>query len=171
MFPYGIYTFPNAILALPGSTLKDDIRSVDLAIEAKSTWAEFGPFYPYPGTELGDYTIKRGWYQPDYEHMHTYYSNYTLLNCFSDMEKRVQINLTVLAPVAVVFPKLRNLIINHLIYWPYNKAFILMYWAVKSYVIRRKIYKTKTTFLESLRIFARSLKQEVFKHTEEKEYQ
>lgn len=168
---YGIYTFTNAILALPGSTLKDDIRSVDLAIEAKSTWAEFVCFYPYPGTELGDYTIKMGLYRPDYEHMHTSYQNYSLLNCFSDVERRAQTNLTVLGPVAVVFPKLRNLIINRLMYWPYNRAFILIYWAVKSYVLRRKIYYTKITFWQSMRIYARSLRQELFRHTKEKEYQ
>jgi len=166
---YGIYTFTNAILALPGSTLDDDIRSVDLAIEAKSTWAEFSPFYPYPGTELGDYTIKLGVYQPDYEHMHTSYQNYSLLNCFSDMEKRAQTNLSVLGAVAVVFPKLRNLIINRLMYWPNNRVFILMYWAVKNYTLRRKIYYTKTTFWQSMRIYARSLKQELFRHTEERE--
>lgn len=166
---YDIYTFTNAILALPNSTLKDDIRSVDLAIEAKSTWAEFSPFYPYPGTELGDYAIKMGLYQPDYAHMHTSYQNCSLLNCFSDKEKRAHTNLTVLGPVAVVFPKLRNLIINHLIYWPCNRAFILMYWAAKNYTLRRKIYYTKTTFWQSMRIYARSLKQELFRHTEEKE--
>lgn len=165
---YGIYTFTNAILALPDSTLKDDIRSVDLAIEAKSTWAEFSPFYPYPGTELGDYTIKMGLYEPDYEDMHTSYQNYSLLSCFNDKEKRAHANLTTLGPIAVVFPKLRNLILNHLIYWDNNKVFILAYWFVKSLVLRRKIYYTKTTFWRSICIYARSLKQELFRHTEEK---
>lgn len=166
---YGIYTFTNAILALPGSTLEDDIRSIDLAIEAKSTWVECSPFYPYPGTELGDYTIKRGFYKPDYEHMHTSYQNYSLLNCFPDMQKRAQTNLTVLGPVAVVFPKLRDIIMNHLIYWPYNRAFILIYWAVKSYVLRRKIYYTKTTLWQSICIYARSLRQELFRHSKKEE--
>jgi len=166
---YGIYTFTNAILALPGSTIKDDIRSIDLAIEAKSTWAEFSPFYPYPGTELGDYTIKMGLYKPDYEHMHTSYQNRSLLRCFNDREKTAQTNLTTLGPVAVVFPKLRNMIVNHLIYWRNNKVFILAYWLAKSLVLRRKIYYTKTSHWQSLCIYARSLKQELFRHTQEKE--
>lgn len=165
---YGIYTFTNAILALPDSTLEDDIRSIDLAIEAKSTWAELACFYPYPGTELGDYTIKMGFYKPNYQHMHTSYQNYSMLNCFSNVERNAQRNLGVLGPVAVVFPKLRNLIMKHLIYWPYNRAFILIYWVVKSYVLRRKIYYTKTNLWQSIYIYARSLRQELFRHMEEK---
>ena len=164
---YGIYTFTNAILALPGSTLKDDIRSIDLAIEAKSTWAEFACFYPYPGTELGDQTIQMGLYSPDYNHMHTSYQNYSLLSGFTETERRVQRNLGVLGPVAVVIPGLRNLILNHLVYWPYNKFFVFMYWAVKTWVIRRKIYYTRTNLWQSLRIYIRSFKQEFFRHTEE----
>jgi len=167
---YGIYTFTNAILALPGSTLKDDIRSIDLAIEAKSTWAEFACFYPYPGTELGDQTIQMGLYSPVYSHMHTSYQNYSMLSSFSDTEKRVQRNLGVLGPVAAAFPRLRNLILNHMAYWPYNQFFVFMYWVVKSYVLRRKIYYTKTNLWQSLRIYARSFKQEFFRHTREKDY-
>ena len=164
---YGIYTFTNAIMALPGSTLEDDIRSIDLAIEAKSTWAEFACFYPYPGTELGDQTIQMGLYSPDYSLMHTSYQNYSMLSGFSDIQKRAQRNLGVLGPVAVVIPRLRSFILNHMVYWRYNKFFVFMYWVVKTYVIRKKIYYTKTNLWQSLRIYARSFKQEFFRHTEE----
>ncbi len=167
-YKYGISIFTNVILALPESSLGDDFRSIDLAIEAKSTWAEMTIFYPYPGTKLGEYTIQKGFYTPKYDQMHSSYQNYSPLNSFSKKEKKIQRNLGVLGPIAVIFPKLRNLILNCLIHLPYNKIFVFVFWAVKNYILRRKIYTTRTTPIESVRLYIRSLKQELFKHQEEK---
>lgn len=162
---YGIYTYTNCILGLPGTTIAQDIQSLDLCLKSGVTWAEFPIFYPYPGTELGDQAINLGMYTPDYNKMHTSCLSISPLNCFSDREKNIQRNLGILASVAVVLPWLRNLIINHFIYWPPNRLFTLAYWLVKSYVVRRKLYVTKTTWWESFRIYMRSLKQEIFRHT------
>jgi hypothetical protein len=106
-----------------------------------------------------------GMYTPDYNKMHTSYYNASLLNCFTNKGKRVQMNMGMLASVAMVFPWLRNLIVNHLIYWPPNRLFTFAYWLAKNYTLRRKIYVTKTTWWESLRIYLRSLRQELFRHT------
>lgn len=165
---YEISTFTNCIVGLPDTKIKNDIESVGLAIRSGVTWAEFPIFYPYPGTELGDQVINMGYYTPDYEHMHTSYMHSSLLSCFNEKEKNAQKNLSVLGAVAVVFPKLRNLIVNFLIYFPHNKIFTFIYWLVKMHVLRKKIYTTKTTFLNSVKIFLRSLKQEFFRHTAEK---
>jgi len=162
---YGIYTFTNCILGLPGTMIAHDIESLDLCLKSRVTWAEFPIFYPYPGTELGDQVINMGMYTPEYDKMHTSYQNASLLNCFTEKEKKVQMNLGMLASVVVVLPWLRNLVVNHLIYWPPNKLFTLAYWLVKNYILRRKIYVTKTTFWESLRIYKRSLRQEIFRHS------
>lgn len=161
---YGIYTFTNCIIGLPGTSIQNDIESVDLSIEAGATWGEFPIFFPYPGTELGDHVINIGMYTPDYEEMHTSYMYKSPLNCFTEEEKNAQMNLSALGAVAVVLPRLRDLVVNRLIYWPHNRIFTLAYYLVKMYIIRRKIYETKTTFWESLRIFARSLRQEFFRH-------
>jgi anaerobic magnesium-protoporphyrin IX monomethyl ester cyclase len=164
---YGIYTFTNCIIGLPESLIENDIESVNLSIRAKATWAEFPIFFPYPGTELGDRVIGMGMYTPDYEEMHTSYMFRSPLNCFTKREKNVQMNLSVLGSVAVVFPRLKNLIVNYLIYWPHNRFFTFAYYLVKMFVLRRKIYVTKTGLWTSLRIFLKSLRQEFFKHTEE----
>jgi len=165
---YGIYTFTNCIVGLPGTTIDNDIESVDLAIKAKVTWAEFPIFFPYPGTELGQQTIEMGFYKIDYQKMHTSYQYRSPLNCFTEKEKNAQMNLTVLGAVAVVLPRLRNLIVRYLIYRRHNRFFTLIYYLLKMYVLRKKIYVTKTTFSGSLRIFIKSLKQEWFKHENQK---
>lgn len=162
---YGISTFTNCIFGLPGATIAEDIQSLDLCLKSRVTWAEFPIFYPFPKTELGDQVINMGMYTPDYNKMHTSYQNASILNCFTEKEKKVQMNTGLLASVAVVFPRLRNLIINHLIYWPPNKLFTLAYWLAKNYTLRRHIYITKTTRWESFRIYMRSLRQELFRHT------
>lgn len=161
---YGIYTYTNCILGLPGTTIAEDIQSLDLCLKSGVTWAEFPIFYPYPGTELGDRAINLGMYTPDYDKMHTSCLSVSPLNCFTEKEKNIQRNLGILASVAVVLPWLRNPIINHFIYWRPNRLFTLAYWLVKSYIVRRKLYVTKTTWWESFRIYMRSLKQEIFRH-------
>jgi len=166
---YGIYTFTNCILGLPGTTIAQDIESLDLSLESRVTWAEFPIFFPYPKTELGDYAISRGMYVPDYDRMHSSCQFSSPLNSFTEKEKKVQRNLALLGSVAVVFPRLRNLIVKYLIHWPPNRFFILLYWIAKQRVIKNKIYVTKTNFWESLRINLRSLRQAMFQHTEEKE--
>ncbi len=53
---------------------------------------------------------------------------------------------------------------RHLIYLKHNPLSTFIYYMVKMYVLRKKIYSTKTSFVQSLRIFMRSLRQEWFRH-------
>lgn len=165
---YGIYTFTNCIIGLPDTTLANDFESIDLSIKCKVTWAEFLIFHPYPGTELGRLTIEKGYYEPNYDTMHTSYQYGSPLNCFSKKEKNALMNIAVLGAVAVVFPRLRNIIVRGLIFLKHNLFFTLTYYLIKMYVLRKKIYVTKTGFFNSLAIFARSLKQEWFRHQNQK---
>ena len=165
---YGIYTFTNCIIGLPDTDFKNDLESVNLCIKAKVDWVEFLIFHPYPGTELGEYTIKKGYFKPDFEKFHTSYQYKSPLNCFTEREKNVQMNLGVLGPVAVVFPSFKNLILKFLIYFPHNFIYTIMYYLTKMYVFRKKIYVTKTNLWTSIAIFLRSLKQEWFRHENKK---
>ena len=165
---YGIYTFTNCIVGLPGATIDNDIESIDLAIKAKVTWGEFPIFYPYPKTELGQKAIEMGFYEPNYQEMHTSYMFKSPLSCFTKREKNAHMNISVLGPVVVVFPRLRNLIVHYLIYIRHNPSFTFIYYLIKMYILRKKIYITKANFLVSLHIFFRSLKQEWFRHEDKK---
>lgn len=165
---YGIYTFTNCIIGLPGTRFSNDLESLDLSLECHVDWGEFLQFHPYPGTELGDQTISMGMYTPDYESMHTSYQFMSPLNCFSEEEKNLQRNLALLGSVAVVLPRFRNVIVKYLLRMRPHKLFTLFYFLAKQYALRRKIYTTKTSFWNSLKIFVRSLHQDMFRHTEEK---
>lgn len=162
---HGIYTYTNCIVGLPGATLADEVRSLDLCLESRTTWAEFPIFHPYPQTELGDLAISRGLYQPHYGKMHTSCLSGSPLNCFTEREKDVQRNFGMLASVAVAWPWLRGLIVNWLIHWPPNRMFTFLYWLAKTSIVRRKLYVTKTDWRQSALILWRSLRQELFRHS------
>jgi radical SAM superfamily enzyme YgiQ (UPF0313 family) len=165
---YGIYTFTNCVIGLPNTSLKNDIESLELSIKSKVTWAEFPIFYPYPGTELGQKTVDLGVYSFDFEKMHTSYQHGSLLNCFTAKEKNAQMNLALLGPVAIVFPALKNLVLKYLIFLRRNCIFTFIYYLTKMYILRKKIYVTRTNFRTSLIIFIRSLRQEWFRHENKK---
>jgi radical SAM superfamily enzyme YgiQ (UPF0313 family) len=161
---YGIYTFTNCMVGLPGTSITNDIESLELAIKSGVSWAEFPIFHPYPKTELGQRSIKEGSYRLDYSQMHTSYMYKSPLECFTKKERNAQANLAVLAGVAVVFPRYKKLITQRLIYLPHNIFFTFIYYLTKMYVLKKKIYVTKTNFWGYLSIFIKSLKQELFMH-------
>jgi radical SAM superfamily enzyme YgiQ (UPF0313 family) len=161
---YGIYTFTNCMVGLPGTSITNDIESLELAIKSGVSWAEFPIFHPYPKTELGQRSIEEGSYRLDYSQMHTSYMYKSPLECFTKKERNAQANLAVLAGVAVVFPRYKKLITQRLIYLPHNIFFTFIYYLTKMYVLKKKIYVTKTNFWGYLSIFIKSLKQELFMH-------
>jgi radical SAM superfamily enzyme YgiQ (UPF0313 family) len=165
---YNISTFTNCIVALPGTTREQDIESIDLSIKAKVTWAEFPIFFPFPATVLGDKTLKLGYYDGDYMSMHTSYQSESPLNCFSKKDKNFQKNIGLLGPVCVVYPYWRNIIVKYMLNWPYNFFFIILYYTAKMKVLQTKIYPTKKSIWQFLRILTKSLKQEFFRHYNKK---
>jgi radical SAM superfamily enzyme YgiQ (UPF0313 family) len=130
---HGLKTYSAVMVGLPDSTIKHDIESVDFAIECRPNISPFLIFMPFPGTQLGELCIKKGYYDGDLKKV---YSNQTIspLSCFTDKEKDIQKNLTYLAPVAIKFPVLRNLIINCLIYWKPNKIFFVIQFLLLGYL-------------------------------------
>lgn len=166
---YGIHTFTNCIIGLPGTTFDDDLVSLDLSLECHVDWGEFLQFHPYPGTELGDQTISMGLYTPDFRTMHTSYQYISPLNCFDDKEKRWQRNLALLGSVILVVPWLRKILLWAIYHLPPNRLFTFFYFLAKHYTLRRKIYTTKTSLWNQLKILVRSLRQDMFRHTEDKQ--
>lgn len=161
----GINVYANNMLALPFTNLEHDIASMDFAIKVKPEMPNFSIFMPYPGTDLGDYCRKVGIYDPQKDGIDYGMRNMSPLTCFSDQEKKVQYNLCQLAIVAVKFPRLRNLIANHLIYWKPNKLFFILHYlfAITSY--GRKIFYFKHTFKEYIELIDRTVKHYLYDFT------
>ncbi|MFH1790725.1 MAG: radical SAM protein, partial [Candidatus Omnitrophota bacterium] len=123
---HGINVYANSMLALPFTTLDHDIASVDFAIKVKPEMPNFSIFMPYPGTDLGDYCVDSGAYDPAAETIDYGMRNVSPLNCFTEKEKRAQYNICQLAIVAVKLPALRDVIVRRLIYWKPNPVFFMV---------------------------------------------
>ena len=76
------------------------------------TFGEFPVFFPYPKTELGEYSIEHGYFDGDFDKLHMNYQTDSPLNCFSEKEKLMQVNLSLLATVCLLFPSMRNITVK-----------------------------------------------------------
>ena len=178
-YKHGVYTFANTILAIPvkkeveekynlPSALERDIESLDMNIRCHVTFGEFPILFPYPGTKLGQYCAENGFFDGDYDKLHMSYSTESPMNCFSPEEKLKQINLTLLGPLCLMFPWMRDITINRLIKLPLTSLYFLFYYLAKVYLIKTKIYPMRFSPGDFIRNAWYSLSLEWFKHSKEK---
>lgn len=166
---HNVPTFSNTILAIPGTKIEHDIESLDVNLASKVTFGEFPVFHPYPKTELGEYSVRKGYFDGDYDRLHISYQSESPLNCFTKKEKLMQNNLSLLATVVLVFPSLRNVTVNYLIKLPLTRVYFIFYYFTKAYLNKKKIYPIKISFVDLIRNFWYSFRLESSKHYKIKE--
>ncbi|MDD5067206.1 MAG: hypothetical protein PHF84_09185, partial [bacterium] len=149
------------------STIQDDIKTVDFNLACKVTFSEFPIFHPYPGTELGEYCKEKKMFNSSYDSLHMSYMHISPLTSFTAEDKVIQQNLGELATVVVAFPFLRNIILKHMIYWPHNFLFFLLYYLVKAYLVTFKIYPFRYNLKTLYQMAVKSIRLEKFKHSNE----
>lgn len=164
---HGVPTFSNTIFAVPGSTIKDDIESLDLNLECNVTFGEFPLFFPYPGTELSDYAMAKGAFDGDFDGLHTSYQSSSPLSCFTEREKLMQRNLSLLSTVCLLFPRLKKPATGLLMKLPLTPLYFAAYYLSKAYLIKTKIYPMKFSPLNALKAAYESLGLEIVKHFSE----
>ncbi|ARJ66564.1 hypothetical protein WV31_13240 [Magnetospirillum sp. ME-1] len=140
----GVNIYTNCILGFPNTGLEDDLATLDLAIRCRPAYCGFSIATPFPGTELHDYCRDQGVLPEASTEDYVSTQKGSLLTCFTPEEKRRQVNLVQLAPLAVRFPILRNLAVaaSKL---PCNVGFFLIHFVVKNYLFMRKIVPIRFT--------------------------
>lgn len=157
----------NTMLGVPGSSLDDDIKAVDFSIKAGLYVIELPIFIPYPGTGLGDMCINTGLFDMGRSDISMYgLSRSSVLKCFNEKEKKVQINISLLGPGVVRHPYLRSIVMRVLIYLPTNRLFYFIYKIGKSITYQKMVYKRKYTLTERLEIIKRTFRLEKLKRPE-----
>ncbi len=164
---HNVPTFSNTIYGVPGTTIKDDIASLDLNMECVVTFGEFPLFFPYPRTELAAYAIEQGAFDGDFDSLHMSYQAGSPLKCFSRKEKLRQKNLSLLSTVCLMVPALRPITVRVLIHLPLSGLYFCLYYIVKAYIIKTRIYPMKLSMKDSLKSIWESFTLERFKHTAE----
>lgn len=178
-YKHNVYTFANTILAIPvkkaleekyhlPSAIARDVESLDINIRCHVTFGEFPILFPYPGTKLNQYCLENGFFDGDYDKLHMSYSTESPMVCFTSEEKRMQLNLSFLSLICLMFPQLRNITIQWLIKLPLTPLYFLMYYLTKSYLIKTKIYPMKFSVADFVRNIWYSLSLEWFKRSKEK---
>ena len=100
---YGLKTFGNTMVALPGTTSKDDYRSFLFTKSLKMSVPTFGIFSPFPRTELTDFAIRAGLLDSGQDHSKNYY-NETPLKNYTQEEKDMQVNMSYLGTLFCALP-------------------------------------------------------------------
>jgi radical SAM superfamily enzyme YgiQ (UPF0313 family) len=139
---YGMHTWVNFMLALPESTLEDDLTSLSICRKGKVTYPSFCTTDPMKGTALHTYCINKGYLDPSYEGDMTKLKDKSPLNCFSKKEKAIRYNIALLGSVAARSPKYLDWLFMFLIkYIPPNPVFRwIQKWFYK-YSITHTIFK------------------------------
>jgi anaerobic magnesium-protoporphyrin IX monomethyl ester cyclase len=163
----GILVQSACMLALPETTLEDDIKTIDLAIESRVFMPGFGTFMPYPGTVLGKLCRDRGYYQGDLDKCFSY-QQVSPLSCFTDKDKHARYNLMLLATLACKFPWLKNLVVKRLIHYKFHKIYYFPHWLCNGYLARRVFYPNIkiSDFIRMFKLYLTFYRKSLIKHVE-----
>jgi radical SAM superfamily enzyme YgiQ (UPF0313 family) len=146
---HGIPTFSNTILAIPGTGIKEDIESMDMNLRCRVT------------------LIDKGYFDGDFDRLHMSYQSSSPLGGFTEREKLMQRNLSLLATVCLWMPALRNITARWLIKLPLTRLYFVVYFLVKAYLVKTKIYPMKFSAKNFVRSVYESFVLERFKHYDE----
>ena len=140
---YGINTWVNHMLAVPGSSLQDDLNTIKLAKKAKVTYPAYSTTVPMKGTELYSHCIEQGFINPaSYQADMTGCSEKSVLSCFDEKEKNIRYNIYLLGAVIAKLPfPLDKIAVRLIKVVSPNKFFRKIRTCVYEYYIRNKIFK------------------------------
>ena len=140
---YGINTFVNYMLAVPESTLQDDLDTIKQSKEAKTTYPSYTTTVAIEKTELWDYCVQRGFLDPaTYPGDMSGCMERTTLSCFTEKEKDIRYNIFLLGALTAKLPfPLDKLVLLLIRVIPPNILFKKINNYVHYYHIENKIFK------------------------------
>ncbi len=137
---YGINTYANTMLALPGGSLADDLHSFRFARDLKVDAPTYSIFCPYPGLQLTNYALENGYLEEGFNYENKYGSP-SILNCYSDKEKAIQVRLQHLGPLFTTLPKWLSPLLYFLIKLPLTALYHKIGALFEVYILSTKVFK------------------------------
>lgn len=151
---HNIHVYANCMLGLPFATTKNELETVEMMAKCKPSFPSFNIFTPFKGVELTNFAEKHNIISQDLKE--STWSR-SVLNCFSDKEKKLQHNIMYLGTVACRWPIFKSLIINYLIYLPPNKLFFFVWFLEKNYLLTKYIFPIKASLFKKFYYLSRAL--------------
>ena len=138
-----INTWVNYMLAVPESSLQDDLDTIQVSKKGKVTYPHYSTTVPMKGTELYNYCAQRNFIDTSsYQGDMTGCSEKSVLSCFDAKEKNVRHNIWSLGAVIAKLPFPLDKIAVWLIkVVPPNKIFGTIRSCVYEYYITNRIFK------------------------------
>lgn len=138
---YGINTWVNYMLGIPGSTIEDDLETIVMSKKGKVTFPHYSITDPMKGTKLFEYCVKNNLINLSHDGFVGKYEK-SILSCFSDKEKNIQKNVCLIGPLISKLPflfyKMGIWLIKKI---PPNKIFEKLNKWFYNYNINHTIYK------------------------------
>lgn len=152
-----------------------DLDSVLFNISVQASFGEYPMFFPYQGTQLGNYAVRHGFFDGNYDKLHASYQTKSPLG-FTEKEKLQQQNLAVLGTILHLFSGSFNpimnmlakpatwLVVNVLADLPLTHLYVPVYSAVKDYMHQTRVYPMGNAgFAQRVRFFWENLVLDIFK--------
>jgi len=152
---YDIKVFSNTILGLPETTLEEDLESLNFTLDCHPFYSGFTVFTPFPGTALGEYSKQKGYIKGADDFAESFpvsMQSGSILNTVTDRQRDIHRNVLVLAPIANLFPGLRKLIVDKLIYMKPNCFFDFIGFLARNYC-NMEIFPFGKSFYTFVQIF------------------
>ena len=145
---YGIKTFVNYMLAIPESTLQDDIDTIKQGRRGRITWQNYTTAVPMERTPFYNYCVKKGELNPlTYQGDMSDCNKPSVLSCFSEKEKRIRYNIFLFGDLIAKMPAWLGALACWLIkIIPPNKWFIRFNEWRYRYYMEKEIFEVKDNF-------------------------
>ncbi|HXF60624.1 MAG TPA: radical SAM protein [Caldilineaceae bacterium] len=144
----GINVTATNILGLPSGTLEDDLDTMRLNAAARISYAQAFIFQPYPGTELGQYTMQGDFVADsfDFDDISSIAWERSTLTFPGDEKRQIE-HLQRWFAIGVEYPWLEP-VIRRLIKAPHNKFVDTLYWYIhklfKGIILNRRVHPIKS---------------------------
>jgi radical SAM superfamily enzyme YgiQ (UPF0313 family) len=167
-----------ADIGIKANQLEYDFQSAWYNVDLNMSMGECLLLYPYPRTGTGAYSVRKGWFDGDYDKLHHSYQNRSPLSCFTEREKAIQQNLALLSPIAILLSGSHHRWVRTLgkpLNWVLLEVFSRITWRgapriyeriysiIKTHIYQERIYPMRRTWREKLRDFPASHRLDVFK--------
>ncbi len=135
---YGIRFQANCMLALPGTTLDDDMKTFEFSKKIRPDIATFGIFTPFPSLQLTEHALSIGVLDKDYKF--SGFRKKSVLNAYQEEEKKIQQNMVRLGSIFCHLPDYCMPLFKKLIRLPNNPFYFVVGMSYMFYCYYRHLY-------------------------------
>ena len=114
---YGLHTYGNTMVGIPGTTIDDDFESLDFTRSLGLTVPTFSVCSPSRGTKLAQFAIENGYLDPGADLL-TRFSEISPLRTYSRREKEIQARIACLGTMYCTVPKFMAALVRRAITGP-----------------------------------------------------